>query len=225
MSKVLVVAAHPDDEVLGCCGTLLKRREGGDDISILILGEGITARFSNDNSVDRSNFNVLYSESKAVAKSIGVKKHTIMGFPDNKFDSVPLLDVVRAVETIKNEVGPDIVFTHFRDDLNIDHKITFDAVITACRPQSSETVREICCFETPSATEYNYTKTKFSPNLFVDIGDYVEKKIDVVSMYQSETKKYPHPRSLEYVKSLASVRGISVGVEYAEAFEIIRKIY
>lgn len=221
-NRVLVVAAHPDDEVLGCGGALLKHSAAGDEIHIMILGEGVTARFDDRKAVDSKHFKVLYSESKSVAKYLKSKSHSILGFPDNAFDTVAILDIIKAIEKKKEEVIPDVVYTHYSGDLNIDHQLTHKSVMTAFRPLPEECVKKIYCFETPSSTEYS--NSSFSPNVFYDIEDYIESKIYMLEMYKSEMRYYPHSRSSEYAKSLAAVRGMSVGMKYAEAFMLAREV-
>ena len=140
-----------------------------------------------------------------------------------ELDSVPLIDIVKEIEKIKNQVKPTIIYTHHRNDLNIDHRIVYTAVLTACRPMAHETVKEIYSFEVPSSTEWNYPIT-FSPNLYLDISKGIDKKIKAMGVYESEKREFPHPRSAEALMSLAKTRGREVGLQYAEAYELIRKI-
>lgn len=220
--NILVVAAHPDDEVLGCGGTMTRLIEEGFDVYIAILGEGVTSR---DEKPDRTKrikaITQLRQDSHKADTVIGAKKVFFHNFPDNRFDTVPLLDITKHVERIKKEIAPSIVYTHHRRDLNIDHRVVYYAVLTACRPMKSETVKEIYSFEVPSSTEWNFPNT-FNPNLFIDITGTIERKIKAMNIYKSEIKPYPHPRSEEAVRSIARRWGSLVGVNYAEAFEVIR---
>jgi LmbE family N-acetylglucosaminyl deacetylase len=223
MSKtVLIVAAHPDDEVLGCGGTIRKLVKKGYSVYTLILGEGVTSR---DPVRDRKKREREIEELKEKAikanKLLGVKEVFLYEFPDNRFDSVDLLDIIKTIERVKKEIQPDIIFTHSQHDLNIDHALTYKAVLTASRPVRGETVKEIYSFEVLSSSEWVYPP-KFSPNLYIDISDTIEDKIKAMSLYTSELRKYPHPRSLEGIRILAKKRGLEVGFYYAEAFEVVR---
>ena len=220
--KVLVVAAHPDDEVLGCGGTIARLIKEGFEVYTLILGEGITSR---DNMRDRKRreeeITELKGEAKEANKILGVKEVFFYDFPDNRFDTVPFLDIVKVVEKVKNSINPEIIFTHYERDLNVDHQITYRAVITATRPLKEESVKEIYSFEIPSSTEWRYPLS-FSPDIFFDISTTIDIKIRALEKYKTELRKYPHPRSLEGVKLIAKNWGIKVGLEYAEAFKVVR---
>ena len=219
---MLVIAAHPDDEVLGCGGTIARLIKEGFEVYTLILGEGITSR---DNMRERKRreeeITELKKEAKKANKILGVKEIFFYDFPDNRFDTVPFLDIVKSIEKVKNNINPEIIFTHYEKDLNIDHQITYRAVITATRPLKEETVKEIYSFEIPSSTEWNYPLS-FSPDVFFDISTTIDIKIRALEKYKTELRKYPHPRSLEGVKLIAKNWGIKVGLEYAEAFKTIR---
>ncbi|OGC08540.1 GlcNAc-PI de-N-acetylase [candidate division WOR-1 bacterium RIFOXYA2_FULL_36_21] len=224
MKNVLVVAAHPDDEVLGCGGTISKLLKKGIDVAILILGEGITSRYENrEKAMDIEQMKELKNHINDAAKILKVKKNFVLNFPDNRFDSVPLLDLVKVIENVKNKFIPDVIFTHHGEDLNIDHQITFNAVLTACRAIAGEMVKQIYCFETLSSTEWSWPNT-FKPNVYVDISKTIEKKIDAMKAYKNELKEWPHPRSIKGIEILAEKRGCEVGLAYAEAFELVRSI-
>ena len=224
MSRILIVAAHPDDEILGCGGTIAKLVEKGDEAFTLILGEGITSR---DKTIDRKKREKEIEQLKKQAlnanKVIGVKKVFTYNFPDNRFDTVTLLDIVKAIEQVKEKVKPDLIFTHYHNDLNIDHKITYNAVITATRPMKDEEVKEIYSFEVLSSTEWNYPLS-FSPNVFFDISNTLKRKVKAASCYKSEMKKFPHPRSLEFIEMNAKNWGVKTGLEFAEAFQLVRSV-
>lgn len=221
--KILIIAAHPDDEVLGCGGTIAKfGRERGVEVYTLILGEGVTSRYEKrETGVKSKELKELKGCINKAAKILGVKKIFVLDFPDNRFDTVALLDIVKAIEKVKDEIKPHIVYTHYRGDLNIDHRITYEAVLTACRPVKSETVREIYSFEVPSSTEWNYPNT-FCPNVYVDISETIGRKVEALGAYKSETRAWPHPRSVKAIKNLAQKRGCEVGFDYGEAFELVR---
>ncbi len=222
---VLVVAAHPDDEVLGCGGTIAKHVLLGDEVYCLILGEGVTSRYTQRDEAKEA-LKQLKSQAEQAAEILGIKEVFFKDSPDNRFDTVPLLTIVKAVEEVKEEIKPDIIYTHHQGDLNIDHQITFKAVLTACRPLKGETVREIYSFEIPSSTEWNSpdAQSYFMPNVFVDISETFDKKIEALKAYQGEIREYPHPRSPEALRAIAMRWGSLVGCEAAEAFELIRAI-
>ena len=225
MSKtILIVAAHPDDEVLGCFGTVARLIKEGYEAYTLILGEGKTSRDESrivENKKDE--LEVLNQEIVEANRIIGIKKVFIETFPDNRFDSVDLLDIIKAISKVKEEIKPDIIFTHYEHDLNIDHQITYKAVITATRPMIDECVKKIYSFEILSSTEWNYPLS-FSPDTYFDIGDTIELKLDAMKKYDSELCNYPHPRSLEGIELNAKYQGMRVGKEYVEAFKVIRSI-
>jgi LmbE family N-acetylglucosaminyl deacetylase len=222
--KILIVAAHPDDEVLGCGGTVARLVKKGYEAHTLILGEGITSRQEGRNSGARAvDLRKLKQESLAANRILGVKSVFAYDFPDNKFDTVPLLDLVRVIEKIKKQIKPGIIFTHFKEDLNIDHRITYNAVITACRPQADESVKEVYSFEILSSTEWNYPLS-FSPDAFFDISNSLGPKVKAMQKYKSELRKFPHPRSIEGIKLNAAYLGMRVGLKYAEAFKIVRAV-
>ena len=227
MDTILVIAAHPDDEVLGCGGTMARLALESNDVYTLILGEGITARDKKRDLAKRENeIAELRKQVENANKILGVKKVYTYDFPDNRFDTVPLLDIIKTIEKIKKDIKPDIVFTHHYGDLNIDHQITFKAVMTAFRPTKDESVKEIYSFEIPSSTEWNAPSslTYFMPDYFVDISKTIKLKVRAMKEYKCEIREYPHPRSIESIEIKAKQRGIQVGLEAAEAFEVIRLI-
>lgn len=223
MKKILIVAAHPDDEVLGCFGTVSKLIKEGNEAYTLILGEGKTSRVSDRNEIKNEEFKNLENEALKANQSIGIKELFREKFPDNRFDSVPLLNIVKSVERVKNKLKPDIIFTHFYNDLNIDHQITYKAVLTATRPMPNESVKEIYSFEILSSTEWNFP-TLFSPDVFIDISQTLEHKIDAMKFYNSELCNFPHPRSIEGIELIAKIQGLKVGLKNAEAFKLVRAI-
>lgn len=220
--NILVVAAHPDDEILGCGGTVKRLVDEGYKAYTLILGEGITSR---DDSRDRAKREKELSELKRHVDEanhlIGVEDTFLYEFPDNRFDTVPLIDIVKVIDKIKSELKPDIIFTHYKNDLNIDHQVTYKAVITATRPQLNESVKEIYSFEVLSSTEWNYPLS-FSPDVFYDISSSIRLKMKAMETYESEVREYPHPRSLEGINLNAKNWGMKVGFGYAEAFKTVR---
>ncbi len=222
--KILIVAAHPDDEVLGCFGTVARLIQEGYEAYTLILGEGKTSRDETRVLEDKKDeIEVLNTEIKKANNIIGVKKTFVESFPDNRFDSVDLLDIIKVISKVKEEVKPDIIFTHYEHDLNIDHQITYKAVITATRPMLDECVKEIYSFEILSSTEWNYP-ISFSPDTYYDISNTLDSKIKAMKEYTSELCEYPHPRSLKGIGLNAEYHGMRVGKKYAEAFKSARVI-
>ena len=224
MNRILIVAAHPDDEILGCGATVARLIKEGYEAYTLILGEGIISRDLN-RDIDKSKEDIeeLKKQMQLANDIIGVKKVFTYDFPDNRFDTVPFLDIVKMIEKVKNKIKPDIIFTHYEKDLNIDHQITYKAVLTATRPMTNETVKEIYSFEILSSTEWNYPLT-FSPSVFFDISETIEIKQKAMNEYKSELREYPHPRSLEGIKMNAANWGMRMGVKFAEIFMCIRQI-
>lgn len=223
MKNVLVVAAHPDDEALGCGGTMAKHADAGDEVNVIFLADGVSARDSAKTEIELANRNSAASDA---CKMLGVNKAYTLGFPDNRMDTIALLDIVKEVEKVIDEIRPEVIYTHHAGDLNIDHQIAQQAVMTACRPQPDFCVREIYRFEVLSSTEWSAPDATnvFIPNKFVDISDTIEKKLEALKCYQEEMRNFPHSRSLQSIEALAKYRGASVGKHAAEAFYVSRII-
>lgn len=222
--KVLVVAAHSDDEVLGCGGTIAKLAQGN-DVYTLLLSEGVTSRDIPEEQKKQAT-NQLKTEAEDANKRLNVKKVFFENFPDNRFDTVPLLDIVKVIERYIQKIGPEAVYTHHAGDLNIDHQIVHRAVITAARPVGDYSVKKIMLFEILSSTEWGRINpyNSFVPNTYVDISKTISVKLEAMRCYKSEIRKYPHPRSLEGIKLLAQKRGLEVGLKFVEAFCLVRSI-
>lgn len=221
MKTILVVAAHVDDEALGCGGTIARHAANGDEVHVIFMADGVASR-------DKPKGNELQLRNEAAERAaaiLGVKAIYLQGLPDNCMDSLPLLDIVQPLEKLIDEICPDTIYTHHNGDLNIDHRITHQAVMTVCRPQPDYFVSEIYVFEVMSSTEWQSPGAPpFIPNVFVDIGKYIEVKKAALSEYAQEMRKTPHSRSIENLESLARYRGHSVGLSAAEAFMLVRKI-
>lgn len=227
MKRILIIAAHPDDEIIGVGGTVAKLKAEGNEIYALILGEGQTSRFDARELADLSLVEKLHQDTLAAAQIIGYKEVFFENFPDNRFDSVSLLDVVKKVEQHIRELSPEVIFTHHGGDLNIDHQVTNHAVLTASRPIGNYSVQDIYAFETLSSTEWNFSnkEEQFCPNLFVEINEQsYEKKCEAMRAYASELCTFPHPRSIEMFDIQMKKWGSTVGKKYAEAFEVIRSV-
>lgn len=216
--RVLVVAAHTDDEAMGCGGTIARHVAEGDEVHLLFMTDGVGSR-----EIVADEANERLGAAQQAADILGVSSFTNLKFPDNRMDSVTLLDIVKEVETVITNIAPKIIYTHHIGDLNIDHQITHKAVITACRPQPSFCVKNIYAFEVISSTEWqSLSVAPFLPNVFVDITDYLATKIRASEAYLEEMREIPHTRSLHHIELLAKHRGYSVGVHAAEAFMLIR---
>jgi LmbE family N-acetylglucosaminyl deacetylase len=227
--KVMVVVAHPDDELLGLGATMHKLIKNNNiETHVVILGEGITSRADARDTVKwQLELETHKQNIKQAQEAIGYHNVSVYDFPDNRFDTVALLDIIKTIEKEKKSFNPDVIFTHHGGDVNIDHQRTFEAVITACRPMNEEKVKTIITFETPSGTEWrsNSDPRHFLPNLFYSVTEEnINAKIKGMESYEFEKRPYPHPRSPEALKIQAQRWGIINGVEYAEAFQIIRMI-
>jgi N-acetylglucosamine malate deacetylase 1 len=225
--KILIIAAHPDDETLGCGGSIAKWAKSGHEVHVLIMAEGATSR---DKYRDREHriedLSILAQSANKAADILSVKSVELLNYPDNRMDSVDLIDVVKTIEERIEKLQPAMVVTHHVGDLNIDHQITHQAVITACRPLPGQTVKRILSFEVSSATEWqspDYGRP-FVPNWFEDISETLELKIKALNAYKTEMRKWPHARSIKAVEHLARWRGASMGIEAAEAFMLVRNI-
>ncbi|MFC2091184.1 PIG-L deacetylase family protein [Elusimicrobiota bacterium] len=222
--KILIVAAHPDDEVLGCGGTVARLIKQGCEAYTLILGEGITSRDEIRDEKKRSEeIESLKNNAIKASSIIGVKDIVLRDLPDNRFDTVEMLQIVKLIESMIRDVDPQVIFTHYCNDLNIDHQITYKALITAARPGGPANVKSIYSFEVLSSSEWNYPKV-FTPNVYYDISDTVQVKLRALKEYEGEMREYPHPRSLKAVDLNAQKRGSESGLKYAEAYEAVRII-
>lgn len=224
--NILVVAAHPDDEVLGCGGTIARLSKEGNDVYIAILGEGITSRFERREFADKDLIKFLHSRAKKVKDLLECKGLFLYDLPDNRFDTIPLLDVIKIIEQLIQKLQPKIIYTHHAGDLNIDHAIVHRAVMTATRPQAEQSVKELFAFEVPSSTDWGFNQfQKFKPNVYIDISETLEKKLEAMALYETEKRDFPHPRSEKALKSIAQRWGTEAGLFAAEVFQLIRKIY
>jgi len=221
MNKILVVAAHPDDEVLGCGGTLRMHVQQGDQVDVLFMTDGEAARTGVD------AYKAINRQQCALnaAKILGLNSVNFLKFPDNAMDQISLLSIVKELEKEISKIQPQTIYTHFCNDLNIDHRITLQAVLTACRPQPNQSVKRIYSFEIPSSSEWAAHNTPpFSPNVFVDVSS-IQKEFELaLSCYEAELRDFPHSRSIQAIQALRTWRGACVGVFYAEAFMLERQI-
>ena len=225
--SILIEAAHPDDEVLGCGASAAKWAEAGKEVHVVILAEGATSRDFARNPESRiEELSALEKSAQSAGKILGVTSVRLLNFPDNRMDSVDRLEVIKIVEKQIELVKPETVVTHHSGDINIDHQITHQAVVTACRPQPRESVRRLLAFEVPSSTEWQPPDSapSFRPNWFEDVSKTLERKLQALEIYAEEMRTWPHSRSLQAVEHLARWRGSSVGCEAAEAFILLREV-
>ena len=226
MNRVLVVAAHPDDELLGVGGTIRRLANEGIECRAVIVGEGITSRADKRAEADFNELMELQKDARNAAEKVGYQSIDFCELPDNRLDGMELLDVIKVVSKYVDKYKPDTIFTHHHGDMNIDHRIVCEAVLTACRPVGDYFVERIYGFETPSSTEWNYTYNQpFMPNVFFNVSDTVMAKIDGMNCYRSESAQYPHPRSSKALLALAEYRGSNVGYDKAEAFMLLREVF
>ena len=218
-NTVLVIAAHPDDEVLGCGGAIARHTALGDQVHVLFMADGETSRTSLVKDLEEKRRHA----AQAALDVLSVGERIFLDWPDNRLDTIPMLDLVQSIEPVIMRLRPDIIYTHFEGDLNVDHQKTARAVFTACRPQPEFSVTKIICFEVLSSTEWNPAQS-FMPNYWVDVSEYLPIKEKALVFYDQEMRPYPHTRSYQNVRQLAGVRGATIGVEYAEAFMIVRMI-
>ena len=220
-SAILVVVAHPDDEALGCGGTIARHVAQGDHVHVIFMTDGVGSRGA-DESIQRQRRE--QARDKAL-KILDVKEWHALAFPDNSMDSVPLLRVVQSLEPIIEQVQPTRIYTHHHGDLNVDHRVTHQAVMTACRPVPGINVPEILAFEVMSSTEWATPGlAPVIPKAYVDISDYLPKNLEALTAYNLEMRPVPHSRSFAHIEALARHRGNCMGLEAAEAFEIIKFI-
>jgi LmbE family N-acetylglucosaminyl deacetylase len=221
--RVLVIAAHPDDEALGCGATMAKHAARGDRVWILILGEGVRARREYRGREGKSLVTALRKNAQKAATLMGAERLILRSFPDNQFDGVSLLKIIYAVEEVTRVFAPNIIYTHHYTDVNVDHRRTLEAVEAVIRPMPAIPIEQVFAFEVPSSTEWSFTrKDVFRPDVFNALEEkFFEKKMEAMQCYKSEMRSFPHPRSPEYLRALAMMRGGQGGVPLAEAFELI----
>ena len=220
--KILVIAPHPDDETLGCGGTIKKYIKEGNDVFLCIVTKAYTPDWSDEFIKNREK------EIENSAKELGIKKVVNLDLPTVKLDTLPQKDLNDAISKCVNDIKPEIAFIPFHGDINKDHKLVSEATLVALRPKPGSPTKKVYLYEVLSETEWSKPAQKiedvFVPNYYEDITDFLDDKIKVMKCYKSEVKEYPHPRSLEGIKVLAQKRGMEIGVKYAEAFMLLRQI-
>lgn len=219
----LVIAAHPDDEVLGCGGTAARLARDGERVYLAILGEGMTSRQPSREDIDRRAVDRLHQCSHAVAHLLGARDLFMYGLPDNRFDTLPMLDVVKIIEELVDRLRPTHIYTQHGGDLNVDHGVTFRATLTATRPMAGRSVRGVYAYQVASSTEWSFGQfhPRFQAQKFLDISETLEVKIEAMQRYESEARSFPHPRSPEALRAHAIHLGSRIGVRAAEGFSVV----
>lgn len=219
MSTVLVVAAHPDDEVLGAGATLARHVDSGDDVHAIVVSEGASSRYPTEAESE------LARAAQRSAEIIGFSSLRLLGLPDQRLDALPLIEVVQTLEPMIADLRPSTIYTHSTSDVNVDHGVVARAVWTSCRPYAAPWLSSIYAFETPSSTEWSAPgDTRFDPTLFVDVDAHLQRKLDAMACYEQELRDYPHPRSLRALRERSAYWGSHVGLANAEPFEVLRRI-
>jgi LmbE family N-acetylglucosaminyl deacetylase len=224
--NVLAVVAHPDDEVLGVGGALARHADEGDDAHVCILADGVGSRYEEIDEEAREQIERRRDRAREACDFLGVESVSFYSFPDNEFDSVPLLEIVKTVEQEISENEPSVVYTHHYGDLNIDHELACRATVTATRPLKDSDVERVLSFETLSATEWSVpsSENEFQPQHFVNVGEQLDRKLESLRVYEDELREPPHPRNVETVRRNAKVWGAKTGVPAAEPFEVLREV-
>jgi len=226
-TKVLVVCAHPGDEILGCGATLALHVRQGHRVRVLVLGDGLTSRVKSvEKAKDVVDLDVIEEQGREALKALGVQEVEYLRFPDNRFDTVPLLDLVKEIEKVKRKFYPGFVYTNSPFDLSVDQQKTSHAVATAFRPLPGDNRTRLLCFEVASSTEWNVNgdQNAFTPNYFVDVSATLPMKIKSFEKLRFEVRPWPHPRSTRSIEHQARIRGASVGVSAAEAYMLLRGV-
>ena len=224
--KILIVAAHPDDEVLGCGGTIARATSAGAEVAVQFLGEGISARFpfgQYDNPEFHNQTNIRINGAKRALSVLGIADYEFGTRLCGQFDKYPLISVVKDIERKLEKYSPDILLTHNPSEVNIDHRLTYEAVEVACRPTHDFIPDEIYTFEIPCSGSWTFEST-FKPSVYVDVSEYWDKKLEAWLCYEGEARPYPFPRSVEGLKTIAQYRGLMSNLRMAEAFRLVRKI-
>lgn len=226
--KVLVIAAHPDDEVYGVGGTMVKHAQNGDEVYVCMLTEGVTTQYCNiKDKIQLSNLiEQKKNESLKAARILGIKEIFFFNLPDMKLDTIAHSEINQPIEECIANLLPEIVYTHHWGDVNKDHRLAFESTMVAVRPALKNPIKKVLIYETPSSSEWNVPilTNQFLPNVFVDISDVLDIKIQAMKAYKSELRPFPHPRSIEAVTTYAKKRGLEVGKKVVECFMLIREI-
>lgn len=218
--KIIVIAAHPDDEILGCGAAIYKHIKQGDTVRTVILSRGMKAR----GNTDEAEKSKLEAQCRKANQILGVSDIVLHDFPDNEFDTVSRLTLTKVIENELKSYQPNLIYTHFGEDLNIDHRRIYEAVLTACRPQPESIVPAIYSFFIPSSTDWGCPDQPFIPTVFIDVSDVLEIKLLALQEYSMEMRQAPHSRSIDSVKTMGKYWGNRIGCHAAEPFKLVREI-
>ncbi len=218
--KILAISAHPDDEVIGAGGTLAKHIAAGDEVYWMVVTQGYTPDWP-QSVLDRAQ-----EQIGEVQELLGIKQVFRLGFPTMHLNTIPSIVLAGAMQKVVNEVRPDVVYTTPRNDVNEDHRMVFNATLVACRPLPGSSIKRLLSYEIITTTRFGSPAgcQMFEPNVFVDISEHLETKVQAMAIYETELREFPHPRSLQGLRILSQERGMSVGLEAAECFELIREM-
>lgn len=222
----MCVAAHPDDEVIGVGGTLARHSSSGDRVSVCFLSDGVASRYDNETDEMKEEISRRRERAKAACETLGIDDVTFYEFPDNRFDSVPLLEIVKTIEDEIHRIQPTTVYTHHYGDLNVDHELAARATFTATRPLAESTVERVLAYETLSSTEWAIPEPSnaFQPTSFIDISKTLDQKLDALRAYETELRDHPHPRNVANVRRNAMLWGAKSGSTAAEPFELLLEL-
>lgn len=218
--RVLVIAAHPDDETIGAGGTIARHVAHGNQVYWCVVTQGYSPPWSEETLA------AARRQVDEVQRVLGIQDVFMCGFPTVKLNTVPYIDLCSALQQVVDQVRPEVVYTTPRDDINQDHRIVYEATLVAARPLPGSSVRRLLCYEIGPTARFGLPagSTGFVPNVFVDISQYLGKKLEAIQCYRTELREYPHPRSIEGLRLLAQERGLSVGLKAAECFQLIREL-
>lgn len=224
MQKILVIAAHPDDEIYGMGGTIAKLSTEGKEVYLLIVTDGSTAQYREHNDVE-SIIVGKKKETSLAAQSVGIKEVFYGKLPDMRLDHTDHIKINQVIEEVIDKIQPDTVFTHYWGDVNLDHRRVYESTLVAARPVAEQCVKELYCYNVPSSTEWEPNPNlKFTPNYFVDISSFVDQKYTAINAYKTELREYPHPRSVESVKAQEIANGLRLGIGNCEEFILLRRV-
>jgi len=226
--NILVIGAHPDDELLGVAGTIARHIKNGDDVFVYLLTDGHTSRYRDNEKIAEHTPEVVarIESAKKAAAFLGIKELEFAPFNDQRLDTVPMIELVQDIEKYASKINPEIVYTHHRGDVNRDHQVTFTASLTAFRSTGEHYPKRLLCYETISSTEWGapFAESVFMPNVFIDISDFMDIKLQALDLYRQEMRDFPHPRSMEGIRTSAKRWGSVIGTQAAEAFMLVREV-
>lgn len=223
--KILIISAHPDDEVYGMGGTIAKLAKRGHEVHVLIVTDGSSAQYRNNPNL-KGIIDAKKKETYKANEILGTTEVHFGELPDMRLDSIDHIEINQIIENIIFRVKPEVVYTHFYGDVNLDHRRVYESTLVACRPTMTQSVKEIYCYRVPSSTEWSpqISTSIFMPNIIVDISDVLEHKYKAISAYETEVREYPHPRSVEHVRKLDTVSGLKCGKGPSEELMLLRKL-